>query len=487
MRKYATLPALVGDLMSVITFEGIQASNDKLYKWAIFGRDSLIVGLDLVPYYPALSARILISLARLQGKIVNPVSEEEPGRIHHEYRNLSIGGELIGPEQAAILHELAAKWGGTNTEMCYYGTVDATPQFVRLIAAHVRHHGPEVLSIQIVHRDGSTVSLAESALAALAWIRRRIGSSELGLLEFCRTNPQGHAYQVLRDSQTSYLHEDGTLANSDLPVASIDVQGLAYDALMDGAELFPSNSNRSRWLEQAANLRNVTLQQFWMPDRQGFAMALDSPALGALPRQVRTATSLPAELLDTRLFDNLPEHVTQLYVSSIVREMFDPEFLTDVGLRMRGRKYAGLMPYWDYHGSKASWTVDSNFFARGLRRQGLDPLAEEIEDRFMNGINISRECVELWYVDTDGRVIYFPTSASGHHEVPTTNMPENTQAWTVSAGLRALLAQDAVPPAPIGWKGDLTAEIQSRLQDPSRGSIRLIGGTKELETDSFQS
>ncbi len=485
MRPYATLPGLFGDLMSVITLDGIQASNYKLFKWAIFGRDSLIVGLDLVPYYPALSARILISLSRLQGEQANSISEEEPGRIHHEYRNLIIGGELIGPDQAAILHELAAKWGGTESELCYYGTVDATPQFVRLIAAHVRHHGPEVLATRIVRRDGTITTLAESALSALAWLSHRIAASELGLLEFCRTNPRGHGYQGLRDGQTSYLHEDGSLANPDAPMASIEVQGLAYDALLDGAELFPDHANCPRWLDQAATLRQTTLEQFWMPDRQSFAMALDRPAVGALPRLVRTATSLPAELLDTRLFDGLPESETQSYVSSIVGKMFSSEFITDVGLRMRGLKYASLVPYWDYQGAKVSWAVNSNFFARGLRRQGLAPLAEEIEDRILNGINKSRQCYEFWYVDTDGRVIYLPEMASGQRAVAATNMPERTQAWTVSAALRAVLAQASAPAAATGWRGKLVADIQSQLDNPNRGSISGIEAVKRLETDIF--
>ena len=486
MRPYATLPELFGDLMSVITFDGIQASNFKLYKWAIFGRDSLIVGLDLVPYYPALSARILISLARLQGKQSNLVSEEEPGRIHHEYRNLIIGGELIGPEQNAILHELAAKWGGTDTELCYYGTVDATPQYVRLIADHVRYHGPEILATQVVHRDHTITTLAESALAALAWLSRRIDASELGLLELCRINPSGHGYQALRDGRTSYLHEDGTLANPDAPMASIEVQGLAYDALLSGAELFPDHADCPGWLKRAEMLRHTTLERFWMPERQSFAMALDRQAAGAPPRQVRTATSLPAELLDTRLFDDLPDNATQGYVSSIVREMFSPEFLTDVGLRMRGLKYAGLVPYWDYQGSKVSWAVSSNFFAQGLRRQGLASLAEEIEDRILNGINKSRQCYEFWYVDIDGRVLYQPTTVSGQLGVAATNMPEKTQAWTVSAALRAVLNQAAEPDAANGWRGELIAQIQSQLQDPYRVSISQIEATKQLETDTFR-
>ena len=222
-----------------------------------------------------------------------------------------------------------------------------------------------------------------------------------------------------------------------------------------------------------------------MPDRHSFAMALDRPAVGAPPRLVRTATSLPAELLDTRLFDDLPEAVTQMYVSSIVQEMFSREFLTDVGLRMRGLKYADLVPYSDYQGSQVSWAVNSNLFARGLRRQGKYRRAEEIEGRILNGINKSRQCYEFWYVDTDGRVFYLPTSVSGHVEITATNMPEKTQAWTVSAGLRSLLTQGSAPDTASSRKAETIANIHSQSQDPYRASISRMEATKRLERDTF--
>src|SRR5512142_2643131 len=53
---------------------------------ALFGRDSLIAAYEAVLHDPALAAGTLAALARLQGRVVDPVSEEEPGKILHEYR-----------------------------------------------------------------------------------------------------------------------------------------------------------------------------------------------------------------------------------------------------------------------------------------------------------------------------------------------------------------------------------------------------------------
>src|SRR5688572_30066307 len=71
----------------LITGRGIHASGDHLYRGAVFGRDSLQVALDLVRWYPALVERILTNLAYYQGMSVAALTEEEPGRIHHEARS----------------------------------------------------------------------------------------------------------------------------------------------------------------------------------------------------------------------------------------------------------------------------------------------------------------------------------------------------------------------------------------------------------------
>ena len=477
MRPYVSLHTLFAGLMSVITPAGIQASNADLYKGAIFGRDNLIVGLDLVPYYPDLSARILISVARLQGRLTNPISEEEPGRIHHEYRSLTLGGEYVGPRQIEILHDLAQRWGGSDTDLRYYGTVDATPQFVRLALAHVHHHGPEVLNVRLRRHDGTSGTIAEAVLAALEWIVARLQTSQISLLEFQRTNPLGHPYQALRDGRTAYVHEDGTLANPEAPIASLEIQGLTYDALVAGAELFPHHANAESWHQQAIKLRDQTMKHFWMADQSRFAMAIDRhPATGAI-QHVATATSLPAELLDTGLFDDVWNR--ERYLGAIVRDMFSANFLTSVGLRMRGYQYTALLPYWDYQGSHVSWTVNSNIFARGLRRQGLIELAEVIEERYLHGLNRSRECYEFWYVGAPHQVIYRPTATPGHQAIVATNVPEHSQAWTISAALRALLASaDPTPPAP-GWATSLTNEILAQLLEADTASIDFTGSAIE--------
>jgi glycogen debranching enzyme len=81
----------------------------------LFGRDALLTGWMMLPVDPLLALGTLRTLAELQGRRVDPLSEEEPGKILHELRS--------GPEGQFVL--------GDGT--IYYGSVDATPLFVMLL------------------------------------------------------------------------------------------------------------------------------------------------------------------------------------------------------------------------------------------------------------------------------------------------------------------------------------------------------------------
>jgi len=81
----------------------------------VFGRDSLLTAWMALLVDPDLARGVLQTLARFQGTDVNPLREEEPGRILHEMRfggapSLSLGGGSI-----------------------YYGSADSTPLFVMLL------------------------------------------------------------------------------------------------------------------------------------------------------------------------------------------------------------------------------------------------------------------------------------------------------------------------------------------------------------------
>src|SRR5215471_20780249 len=76
----------------------------------VFGRDSLTVALVVADLFPRLLEATVLYLAGIQGREFDALREEEPGRIVHETRDPDPNGP----------------WG-----FPYYGSVDATPLFIR--------------------------------------------------------------------------------------------------------------------------------------------------------------------------------------------------------------------------------------------------------------------------------------------------------------------------------------------------------------------
>src|SRR3569833_1161531 len=83
---------------------------DSLYSAALYGRDALMMAMDLLADFPAVARATLEALTHLQGTKVDRKSEEEPGRILHE-------------------HRYTAKSRNPHWDYPYYGSVDATPLY----------------------------------------------------------------------------------------------------------------------------------------------------------------------------------------------------------------------------------------------------------------------------------------------------------------------------------------------------------------------
>src|SRR6185312_7222818 len=82
--------------------KGVYASSDRLFRGAVFGRDSLEVAEDLMYIKPRLVKKILLTIASLQGEVDNKANEEEPGKIIHEYRTPSVDGKPLNSTSREI-------------------------------------------------------------------------------------------------------------------------------------------------------------------------------------------------------------------------------------------------------------------------------------------------------------------------------------------------------------------------------------------------
>ena len=452
--------------------KGVYASSDTLFKGAIFGRDSLEVAEDVLAFRPKLVKNILCTLASLQGLHSSDFNEEEHGKIVHEYRSLEVDGRPVDDVSKLIFRKLSAVWGGDLKTMAYYGSVDATPLYVRVLCNYADKYSKNVLKTRIQQKDGQPVSLLASMTMAVDWIMDKLANSSSGLLEYHRRNPHGIENQVWKDSREFYVHTNGELANIEQPIASIEVQGLAYDALVLSSQFLPE---RKRELLQRANqLRDRTVELLWRPQQKYFALGCDHAKDGHL-RIIETLAANAAELLDTGFFDELPKQQKQLYITGLASKIMSTDFLTDAGIRSRALSESQLIPFWDYHGSFTTWPKETYDIAKGLRRQGFPLLAKELENRLINLVRKSHSYPEFVYVDEKGRVLTTSPGAHVHGEltlVDSTNKPENIQAWTVSAvlSIMAYRLPGKRPPQPKQetWQSDLEKNILVSLPRVSR-------------------
>jgi glycogen debranching enzyme len=476
-RPHEALPLPALALRAVTSKDGkmIYASSDRQFKGAFFTRDALEVAEDLMAIKPKLAKNILLSVARFSGTGNNEMSEEEYGKLSHEYRSVIVDGKPIDKTSQEIFNRLSFKWGGNQQQMVYYGAADTTPHFLRTLGMYCSQQGKAILDLPVtLAQDGKTLPLHMIAERALNWTQQAIADSGSGLLEFQRRNPQSPLNHLWKDSDEFYVHEDGHLANHSQPIASVEVQGTVYDAFLAAGELGLTDKAKSRHAAHA--IRDKTLELLWQNDRQYFALGCDYDPVGAV-RVITTSTANPAGLLDTRFFDDLPEEKRQQYITGIVKTIFSKDFLTNVGIRSRSLAAAHVIPFWDYHGSYASWPKETYDIAKGLRRQGFPALCEQLENRLLNIVLKTRQYAEFYYVDDHGRILKQSPTGLARKDVfivDSPNTPESIQAWTVSA-IYAITSQRVTQslklrkkPANTGWQAVLGRKIMAQIPHVNR-------------------
>jgi glycogen debranching enzyme len=319
----------------------------------------------------------------------------------------------------------ALRWGSVDGKMIFYGSVDATPLFLRLAVSYVDHHGDGILHEGVTGRDGKQRIFADHLLMAKEWLLQNILRSDIGLVEFQHKNPLGEQVQTWKDSIDGYVHINGGYINSSQPIAPLEVQGYAYDALKGIERLFPGSVPPGT----IESLSQRTIAQFWLEGPGLFAQALDRDESGQ-PRPVETPTSSSGLLLDSELLPDSPG--TEEMVAQTVRMLEGRDFMTRAGIRCRSIEFAHLVPYPDYHGSYAVWFKETKDFIRGLERHGYREKALKLARGLISIIQELGEYYEFVFVDHEGVVIP-PQEPTGFFTDARSRVPEPGQAWTISA------------------------------------------------------
>jgi glycogen debranching enzyme len=399
------------------------AGSDSLFA-CLFGRDAIRMALDLLEDFPAVARTTLLRLTATQGVREHSRSEEEPGRILHEER----------AECDARWADLSAHW-----DFPYYGSVDATPLYVSLLAAYCRRYGPALLRARVRDRAKAPVTVRTGLERALGWLERRLARH--GYVAVQRAQPNGIQHQVWEDSYDAYHFEDGRLFDPAAPYAPVAVQGYAYDALLAGAELSRDPRRAGHLRAQATLLRRRVLRDFWLPDLGTFAPALVLE--GSAPRPVRVVASSPGHLLATRLLDG-PDAAA--YREALRRRLAAPDLVAGAGLRTKAIGSARFEPG-SYHNGSV-WPMDSGVIADGLRRHGYAAQADDLDERTLGACAAMGGLPEFFRGDPDGCVRVntsaIDVEADGKRrrlEQP----PQWTQGWTASRVWKLLRQRGLVP------------------------------------------
>ena len=335
-------------------------AEQKLFR-CLFGRDSLVISSFLREHNPQLQLNTVCALAAYQGEAFNPASEEEPGRIAHEVR------ELDDPQVARIAAE-------SGWQFPYYGSVDATLLWLSALD-EVAKADPEVLDRQI---NGQTLSQRAERAAAWALMRLEAGS---GYIRSARVNPRGILNQVWKDSGDSYLTSDGKVA-SEVGTASVETISQGFDALMAASRLAQLSKHRwaitpSELISQAQNLKQRLINTWWLGDR--FAMGLG--VIDGQEVMLDAIASNQWRLLDSEI---LADEDSSVFATQLVRSVTDPEILGPNGIRTLGKSNPRYRPGGYHTGS--SWPFDASLIVRGLLRHGARTEASEVATRTVRAI-----------------------------------------------------------------------------------------------------
>jgi len=407
---------------------------------ALFGRDSIIAGHQARAFLPGQMMDSLTALAARQGRVSDPGNEEAPGKILHEVR--------LTPRP----------WLGEGTiagARPYYGTVDATPLFLILYGTALRWGASR----------SALTELLPAARAALAWIRGPGDPDGDGLLEYRATGARSLSNQSWKDSENAVQFPDGSLADG--PIAMVEVQGYAYRARRELAEVLRhlgDDSGAAALDEEAATLRDLIRERYWSPGRDGepgfFALALDGGK-----RQVGSVASNMAHLL----WCDVPSDDEAVQVA---RHLAGPEMASGWGLRTLSRRMAGFNPI-SYHVGSV-WPHDTALACEGLRRYGLDEPALALADDLISAMTLFDHRLPELFGGHDREAGDTPTP------YPTACRP---QAWAAGVPLQLATMFLGLEPHVPGGRLELRPQLPTSLDTLEVRGIAFPGGLLSVRVD----
>jgi glycogen debranching enzyme len=340
----------------------------------LFGRDSLITALQLMPVRPDVARATLRGLAALQGQLHDPETDEEPGKIPHEVWH------------RAPRRLIEAGWPIRDGGLRYYGSADSTSWFLVVLAT--------------LDDEALCAELEPHWRAAGEWLARSLERGSGLVRHGPRSAGGGLKQQGWRDTMDpldpdtrggGILRADGSAPRA--PLADADSQAVAVVAARSLARL----SGRREDVRLASELRDRVADAF---DEETMAIEADGSA-------VRGAGSQLGWLLWAGAAP-----------SGAAERLVEPDILTPWGLRTLSCEHPLFDPCAYHRGSV--WPFDSWLGWAGLSAAGFDAEAERLRVGVLEAIDRLGGAPELYAVADGGPE---PIAIANH-----------VQAWTVGAG-----------------------------------------------------
>jgi glycogen debranching enzyme len=338
---------------------------------ALFGRDSLITSLQVLPARPDVARATLRGLAALQGVRNDPATLEAPGKIGHEFRS--------SPPDSFL--------GWPPGEFRYYATADATSWFLVLLAACGQ---PDLVR-----------ELDEHWRAAADWLRTELDSGA-GMIRYRQGTLGGLTHQGWRDAIDPVddgngggtVRPDGSPPRP--PLADADTQAVTVAALR---ALFRLTGD-GEWRERHDRLRAQVTEAF-LPD--AVMIDADGPVSGA---GSQLGWLLWAGAIETDAITDVADRLCQ------------PDILTGYGLRTLSSDSPVFGPDRYHRGS--IWPFDSWLGWGGLHSAGRFEEADALRHGVLAAIDKLGGYPELYAVSLAGEL----------QRIPAAN---RVQAWTIGA------------------------------------------------------
>lgn len=365
----------------------------------LFGRDSLIAGMELLAIAPEVLRTALLVLAKYQADETDLPRAAASGKIPHEVR----WGELAQAGEVPFGR--------------YYGSVDATPLFLIAAAEYLLW----------THDRDFLRAIWGNVQRAFAWCEEGMRTGVQGFLSYARLTRNGLENQGWKDSHDAIVWPDGRLAAP--PIALVEVQGYLAAAIGAYAQMAAALGEASTrdWAMEAAKFCQ-RLDEHFGDSELGYALALDGSG---------SPVPTPASNVGHLLWAGVAR---KDYAQRAASRLMQPDMFSGWGIRTLSSTVPGYNPLGYHVGSV--WPHDNALVLSGMRGYGFDDHAERLGAAlFQMGLSFPDYRVPELFSGDARELRAVPTP------YPVASRP---QAWSAAAMVSVLVSLLGIRPSRAG-------------------------------------